>query len=97
MQVLTHTPLLRDYFLSDRHLCLATQVLILYQATGEEKPHINLQENQCIVCEIAKLFQEFYSGHKTPFSPHKVSSIAEKYMVEGNKIIFDFYKLSIED
>ena len=29
MQVLTHTPLLRDYFLSDRHLCLATQVLIL--------------------------------------------------------------------
>jgi len=54
VQVLTHTPLLRDYFLSDRHLCLATQ------------------ENQCIVCEIAKLFQEFYSGHKTPFSPHKL-------------------------
>ena len=26
-QVLTHTPLLRDYFLSDRHLCLASQVL----------------------------------------------------------------------
>ena len=52
--MLTHTPLLRDYFLSDRHLCLATQ------------------ENQCIVCEISKLFQEFYSGHKTPFSPHKL-------------------------
>ena len=26
-QLLTHTPLLRDYFLSDRHLCLASQVL----------------------------------------------------------------------
>ena len=30
LQVLTHTPLLRDYFLSDRHLCLASQVVILH-------------------------------------------------------------------
>ena len=37
-----------------------------------------MQENQCIVCEIAKLFQEFYSGHKTPFSPHKVANLAQR-------------------
>jgi len=54
VQVLIHTPLLRDYFLSDRHICQATA------------------ENACIVCEISKLFQEFFCGDRTPFSPHKL-------------------------
>lgn len=54
VQVLIHTPLLRDYFLSDRHLCLASG------------------ENQCIVCQFAELFQEFFSGVGTPLSPHKL-------------------------
>ena len=35
----------RDYFLSDRHVCL-------FQQEG----------GQCIVCEVSRLFQEFYSG-----------------------------------
>merc|ERR1712018_840661 len=53
VQTLIHTPLLRDYFLSDRHICL-------YEG----------DRNQCIVCEVSRLFQEFYSGAKTPLVPH---------------------------
>jgi ubiquitin carboxyl-terminal hydrolase 22/27/51 len=53
VQTLIHTPLLRDYFLSDRHLCLFEQ-----------------ERDQCIVCEVSRLFQEFYSGAKTPLVPH---------------------------
>lgn len=54
VQVLIHTPLLRDYFLSDRHICMASA------------------ENQCIVCQFSQLFQEFFSGLRIPFSPHKL-------------------------
>ena len=43
----------RDYFLSDRHVCLFEQ-----------------ERGQCIVCEVSRLFQEFYSGVKTPLVPH---------------------------
>ena len=53
VQTLIHTPLLRDYFLSDRHVCLFEQ-----------------EQRQCIVCEVSRLFQEFYSGTKTPLVPH---------------------------
>ncbi|TRY78307.1 hypothetical protein TCAL_05018 [Tigriopus californicus] len=53
VQSLIHTPLLRDYFLSDRHICS--------QEDNKE---------QCIVCEISRLFQEFYSGAKSPLVPH---------------------------
>ena len=53
VQTLIHTPLLRDYFLSDRHICL-------YEG----------DRGQCIVCEVSRLFQEFYSGAKTPLVPH---------------------------
>lgn len=40
VQSLIHTPLLRDYFLSDRHICMLEE--------GTE---------QCIVCEMSRLFQ----------------------------------------
>jgi ubiquitin carboxyl-terminal hydrolase 22/27/51 len=49
IQVLIHTPVLRDYFLSDSHSC-------------------KLQS--CMVCEISKIFQEFYSGKTSPISLH---------------------------
>ncbi|XP_040563264.1 ubiquitin carboxyl-terminal hydrolase 22 [Lepeophtheirus salmonis] len=52
IQSLIHTPLLRDYFLSDRHRCM-------FQG-----------KNDCMVCEVARLFQEFYSGSKVPLVPH---------------------------
>ncbi|UYV60530.1 USP22 [Cordylochernes scorpioides] len=55
VQVLTHTPLLRDFFLADRHVC---------QFQGEPA--------MCLVCEMARLFQEFYSGKSTPHIPFRL-------------------------
>lgn len=43
VQALTHTPLLRDFFLSDRHVC---------QFQDEDS------RGRCLVCEISRLFQE---------------------------------------
>lgn len=54
VQALTHTPLLRDYFLSDRHNCL-------FQDQGK-----------CLVCEMSRLFQEFYCGKSSPHVPYKL-------------------------
>jgi len=64
VQTLVHTPLLRDYFLSDRHLCL-------FDSGGNNSGNgSDTVEKQCIVCEMARLFQEFYSGAKNPLVPH---------------------------
>jgi len=54
VQVLIHTPLLRDYFLSDRHICTFSS------------------PDQCIGCEISRIFQENYNDDMSPFSPHKL-------------------------
>jgi ubiquitin carboxyl-terminal hydrolase 22/27/51 len=51
IQVLIHTPVLRDYFLSDRHNC---------------------KLSSCMVCEISKIFQEFYNGKTSPISLHNL-------------------------
>ncbi|KAJ8366502.1 hypothetical protein AAFF_G00353220 [Aldrovandia affinis] len=53
VQALTHTPLLRDFFLSDRHKC-------------------EMQADSCLVCEMSQLFQEFYSGHRSPHIPFRL-------------------------
>lgn len=55
VQALTHTPLLRDYFLADRHEC-----------------QMESGSDQCLVCEMATLFQEFYSGASSPHTPYKL-------------------------
>ncbi|KAF2345488.1 Zinc finger UBP-type, partial [Trinorchestia longiramus] len=55
VQALTHTPLLRDFFLSEKHVC-----------------HFNNDASQCLVCEIARLFQEFYSGAQAPLILQKL-------------------------
>lgn len=54
VQALTHTPLLRDYFLSDQHRCLLKD------------------PDKCLVCEMSRLFQEFYSGKSSPHVPFKL-------------------------
>ena len=46
VQALIHTPVLRDYFLADRHLC---------QLTKEG-------DKQCLVCELSRIFQEVRPG-----------------------------------
>lgn len=56
LQALIHTPLLRDYFLADLHEC--------HYKTSEK--------SICLVCEMCKLFQEFYSGKSTPHIPLKL-------------------------
>lgn len=55
VQALTHTPLLRDYFLADRHVC-----------QFRDDPAM------CLVCEMARLFQEFYSGKSSPHIPYRL-------------------------
>ncbi|EDV41027.2 uncharacterized protein Dana_GF10813 [Drosophila ananassae] len=54
VQALVHTPLLSDYFMSDRHDC------------GSKSSH------KCLVCEVSRLFQEFYSGSRSPLSLHRL-------------------------
>ncbi|XP_074040933.1 ubiquitin carboxyl-terminal hydrolase nonstop [Leptinotarsa decemlineata] len=53
VQALMHTPLLRDYFLTERHKC-------------------NGVPGTCLVCEVSKLFQEFYRGAKMPLALHEL-------------------------
>ncbi|XP_014670712.1 PREDICTED: ubiquitin carboxyl-terminal hydrolase 22-like isoform X2 [Priapulus caudatus] len=55
VQALTHTPLLRDYFLADRHNC-----------------QMEDNANMCLVCELSRLFQEFYSGVRVPHIPFRL-------------------------
>ncbi|XP_067005942.1 ubiquitin carboxyl-terminal hydrolase 22 isoform X2 [Anabrus simplex] len=55
VQALTHTPLLRDFFLAERHLC-----------------QFRDQPGRCLVCEVSRLFQEFYSGNKAPLTLHRL-------------------------
>ncbi|XP_074598990.1 ubiquitin carboxyl-terminal hydrolase nonstop isoform X2 [Brevipalpus obovatus] len=55
VQALTHTPLLRDYFLSDKHICQFSE-----------------DSSMCLVCEMSRLFQEFYSGKSTPHIPYRL-------------------------
>ncbi|EDV27900.1 uncharacterized protein TRIADDRAFT_52906 [Trichoplax adhaerens] len=54
VQALVHTPILRDYFLSDKHQC----------------SHDN--NNTCIACELASIFQKFYSVGSLPHIPNKL-------------------------
>lgn len=55
VQALVHTPVLRDYFLSDCHRCYSESM-----------------QQQCVVCEMGNLFQQFYSGQITPHIPFKL-------------------------
>lgn len=57
LQTFTHTPTLRDYFLSDKHVCCSVQ------------SYKNKLSTSCLVCELVTLFQEFYSGKRSPHVP----------------------------
>lgn len=59
IQVLIHTPVLRDFFLSDSHNCKLS--------------------SGCMVCEISKIFQEFYSGKTSPISLHDLLYLIWKH------------------
>lgn len=57
LQTFTHTPTLRDYFLSDKHVCCSSP------------PPSSYKKTSCLVCELVALFQEFYSGKRSPHVP----------------------------
>ncbi|KAI1727563.1 ubiquitin carboxyl-terminal hydrolase domain-containing protein [Ditylenchus destructor] len=59
IQTLLHIPMLRDYFLSDQHNCQC-QALAFNE------------QNKCLMCELAHIFQEFYGGEIVPYVPHKM-------------------------
>ncbi|RKP27197.1 hypothetical protein SYNPS1DRAFT_13043, partial [Syncephalis pseudoplumigaleata] len=51
LQSFIHNPLLRTYFLSDRH------------------PRHECRRENCLSCELDRLFSEFFSGRKEPYNP----------------------------
>ncbi|XP_033631005.1 ubiquitin carboxyl-terminal hydrolase 22-like [Asterias rubens] len=55
VQALTHTPLLRDFFLADKHNC-----------------QMGASSDQCLVCEMSRVFQEFYSGLRSVHIPYRL-------------------------
>ena len=65
LQTFTHTPALRDYFLSDKHVCLSKPVSGLRGKTNNAASRIF----SCLVCELVLLFQEFYSGKRSIHVP----------------------------
>ena len=67
LQALTHTPSLRDYFLSDQHICKNAKsnsnnnnnTIISSNSRNYNSYSNNLSnKNCCLVCEIVNLFQE---------------------------------------
>lgn len=77
VQALTHTPLLRDYFLSDRHICRMSSdnnynANNNTNATTTTTTTIDTSQAECLVCEMAHLFQEFYSGVSMPHTPYRL-------------------------
>lgn len=58
LQVLMHTPMLRNYLLSDQHKCW----------------FIN-EPDQCMVCEISKIFQQAYALKVNVISVHNLLKI----------------------
>nr|CAD7462492.1 unnamed protein product [Timema tahoe] len=84
MQALTHTPLLRDYFLAERHVC-----------------HFQDEPEQCLVCEVSRLFQEESSSaldHPNPLSyPGVVQCSGSSYPLSYPGVVQcsgSFYPLS---
>ena len=53
LQTLTHTPSLRDYFLSDQHVCVTKS-----NKESSNKSSYSNSKILCLVCEIVALFQE---------------------------------------
>lgn len=56
VQALIHTPVLRDYFLADKHVC----------------QFVKEGDKQCLVCELSRIFQEFYSGISSTYIPYRL-------------------------
>eukprot|EP00127_Corallochytrium_limacisporum_P005956 Clim_evm33s215 gene=Clim_evmTU33s215 len=62
LQVLIHTPMMRNYFLSDSHPQVKCMWVEKHGTT------------HCLCCEMDHLVRSFYSGETNPFSPHSFLS-----------------------
>lgn len=79
LQALLHTPLLRNYFLSDRHNRFVCQ----QKRKSQEKSNAAKQKNAakhknladgsqpCLACDLDAMFSSVFSGDRKPFSPAK--------------------------
>ena len=79
VQVLTHTPLLRDYFLSDKHnchfqidqsMCLVCEMSGLFQEVGVWVLGFFLDETDWLTIFVFAF--QFYSGKSYPHTPDKL-------------------------
>ena len=72
LQTLTHTPTLRDYFLSDKHICVNNgnnNNKALLTTNYHYSHNSKSTKLVCLLCELVILFQEFYSGKRSPHVP----------------------------
>lgn len=81
LQALLHTPLLRNYFLSDRHnryFCqernsAAAAVTAANSASRRNAANsdLNGKVRNCLACDMDDMFSAVFSGDRTPYSPAK--------------------------
>ncbi|GLU16882.1 hypothetical protein SLE2022_332880 [Rubroshorea leprosula] len=64
LQALLHTPLLRNYFLSDRHNRYHCQQKNVANNDGKNG-------RLCLACDVDAMFSAVFSGDRTPYSPAK--------------------------
>jgi ubiquitin carboxyl-terminal hydrolase 22/27/51 len=74
LQGLIHNPLLRRFFLADkhsRHRCTRRQKHQQQQAVAVQggRMHTSSSGSVCLACDLDDLFSAFYSGVHTPFVP----------------------------
>lgn len=79
VQALTHTPLLRDFFLSDRHICqfqdepgrcLVCEISRLFQEVCIY--HLPTRKNYFQINDFFFVSLQFYSGNKAPLTLHRL-------------------------
>ncbi|CAL9061900.1 ubiquitin C-terminal hydrolase 22-like [Musa acuminata AAA Group] len=74
LQALLHTPLLRNYFLSDRHNRMVCQQKSRKKAYSKERSNardatVGLQF--CLACDLDAMYSAVFSGDRKPYSPAK--------------------------
>ncbi|KAI9636491.1 uncharacterized protein MKK02DRAFT_37170 [Dioszegia hungarica] len=67
LQAFIHNPLLKSYFLSEkhnRHICASSRGLLVGKPSGGEE-----RDKGCMCCEMDRAFEEFHREDASPFGP----------------------------
>ena len=91
IQALTHTPLLRDYFLLDKHeRCINDQDKCIGQGSkdpidgGPVSPE-NQRDEPYEVCEMKNIFQQFFNPtSNNPITPYRLLLLV--WVSKGSKL-----------